>query len=296
MVIKRVKRSVLKKTAIIVAYIPVLHEGYRRLFEKYPEATKLYLLGKEITKQFVPLEKDIRALPAQIIRDSILAWKRFESVQIINGQNDWKEMVDAIRIGVDVIMPDEDIMHELQNKYLPKAKIIFDTVFLRWDKHKSTEGKPVEADQIISVKSSDKKVIALLKKEAEKSPDFWRHIGAAIVKKGKIILISHNHAVPSGLMPYIEGDPRSDFHKGINVELSTSLHAEASLIADAARQGISLDGAEMYATTFPCPPCAKMIAYSGIKRLYYADGYGVLDGERILKSNGVEIVFVKTEN
>ena len=231
MVIKRVKRSVLKKTAIIVAYIPVLHEGYRRLFEKYPEATKLYLLGKEITKQFVPLEKDIRALPAQIIRDSILAWKRFESVQIINGQNDWKEMVDAIRIGVDVIMPDEDIMHELQNKYLPKAKIIFDTVFL-----------------------------------------------------------------PSGLMPYIEGDPRSDFHKGINVELSTSLHAEASLIADAARQGISLDGAEMYATTFPCPPCAKMIAYSGIKRLYYADGYGVLDGERILKSNGVEIVFVKTEN
>jgi dCMP deaminase len=50
----------------------------------------------------------------------------------------------------------------------------------------------------------------------------------------------------------------------------------------------------MYVTTFPCPPCAKMIAFSGVKKLYYAGGYGVLDGEAIMKSKGVEIIFVDT--
>jgi len=277
---------------IIIAYIPVLHEGYRRLFEKHADVDKLFLLGDEIARSFVPLAKDIRALPAELIKNSLVAWKRFVSVEILNSREDWKK-IDGL--DASIIMPDEDVMRELQKKYLPESKVIFDSIFLRWDKHKSSESKPVEADQTISVKESDQEIIALLKKEAEKSPDFWRHIGAAIVKDGKMIFVRHNHAVPSGLMPYVEGDPRSDFHKGVNIELSTVLHAEAGLIADAARTGISLEGALMYVTTFPCPPCAKLIAYSGIKKIYYADGYGVLDGERILKSRGVEIVFVKTE-
>ena len=102
----------------------------------------------------------------------------------------------------------------------------------------------------------------------------------------------HNHAVPSEMMPYVEGDPRSDFSKGVNIELSTSFHCEAQLIAEAARKGVSLEDAELYVTTFPCPVCARLVAYSGIKKLYYADGYGVLDGERVLKSQGVEIIFV----
>ena len=114
-------------------------------------------------------------------------------------------------------------------------------------------------------------------------------------RDGKAILTAYNAAVPDQYMPYIEGDPRSDFHKGVNVELSTSFHAEARLIAEAAQKGICLEGVEMYATTFPCPPCAKLIAYSGVKKLYYADGYGVLDGERILKDRGVEIIFVETK-
>lgn len=278
------------KEEIIVAYIPVLHEGYRRLFENHPDADKLYILGEDITKSFVPLAKDIRALPTSLIRDSILSWRRFREVEIIS-QKDWKQIAVS---NATVVMPDEDIMHELTEKHLPNKKIIFDTIFLRWDKHKSTEGKPVEADQTVSSYAKDRKIITLLRKEANKSPDFWRQIGAAVVKDGKIILIRYNHAVPSAMLPYTEGDPRSDFHKGVNVELSTVLHAEAGLIAEAAQKGICLEGAEMYATTFPCPPCAKMIAYSGIKKLYYADGYGVLDGERVLKSRGVKIVFVKT--
>ena len=66
--------------------------------------------------------------------------------------------------------------------------------------------------------------------------------------------------VPDEQIHYSEGDPRSDFSKGVNVELSLFFHSEAQLIAEAAKKGISLEGASMYATTFPCPPCAKLIA------------------------------------
>lgn len=271
---------------IIVAYIPVLHEGYKRFFDKYPKVKTLMLLGKDATKDYVPIKKDIRALDPKIIKKSLDAWKRFKKISIINVRG-------LKRISAEVIMPDDEFNREVKEKYLENSKVIFDSVFLRWDKHSSSKGVPVDVNQTISNDVKDIKIINLLNKESEKSSDFWRSVGAAIVKSGNLIFLRHNSAVPSELMPYVEGDPRSDFHKGVNIELSTSLHAEAGLIADAARQGISLENTELYVTTFPCPPCAKLIAYSGIKKVYYAGGYGVLDAERILKSRGVEIIFVE---
>ena len=94
-------------------------------------------------------------------------------------------------------------------------------------------------------------------------------------------------------MPYVNGDPRNNFHKGDHIEISTAIHAEAQMIAEAARKGVSLEGADMYVTVFPCPPCAKLIAFSGIKNLYCGGGYGVLDGEAVLKSKDVKIFFVE---
>lgn len=275
---------------LVIVYVPVLHEGYRLFFDKY-KGSELLLLGDDIKEKFKPIAKDIRALPVELIKKSIESWNIFSSVNII----DINFLKRLFQIKKSIIMPDEDIMKELQKEYFSDIKNIkFESIFLRWDKHKSSEGKPVEADQIISINSFDQEIISVLRDEAKKSSDWWRRIGAAIVRDNKIVLINHNHHVPSEQTPYINGDPRSDFHKGVNLELSTAIHAEASLIAEAAQKGISLDGTSLYATTFPCPPCAKLIAYSGINKIYYADGYGVLDGENILKSKGVEIIFVKT--
>jgi dCMP deaminase len=276
------------KEEVIVAYVPVLHEGYRRFFDKYPHIKTLLLLGKGVTKDYVPIEKDIRALEPEIIKKSLDAWGRFKKIDIV-------DVKDLGKLDGEIIMPDDEFNRELKDKYFKNLKVRFDSVFLRWDKHSSSKGIPVDVDQTISFDAKDIEIIHVLNKESEKSSDFWRGIGAAIVKSGKLVLLRHNSAVPSELMPYVEGDPRSDFHKGVNIELATSLHAEAGLIADAARRGISLEGAELYVTTFPCPPCAKLVAYSGIKKVYYAGGYGVLDAERILKSRGVEIIFVEVK-
>ena len=276
---------------IVLAYVPVLHEGYKRFFDKY-KGSELLLLGDEIKIKFVPLVKDIRALPVDLIKRSLETWNIFSSIEIVD-INYLKKISSIKEI---IVMPDEDVMHELQKEYFPKnKKVEFDSIFLRWDKHKSTAEQAVDIDQKISKEKFDKGILKSLSVEAQKSSDFWRGIGAAIVKNKKVILVTHNEHVPNQQIPYLNGDPRSDFHKGINVEISTAFHAEASLIAQAAQKGIALEGTSLYVTTFPCPPCAKIIAYSGIKKLYYRGGYGVLDAESILKSRGVEIIFVEKD-
>lgn len=52
---------------------------------------------------------------------------------------------------------------------------------------------------------------------------------------------------------------------------SWMVHAEANAIFNAARVGISLNGATIYVTKFPCIMCANAIIQVGIKRLYTLD-------------------------
>jgi len=54
-----------------------------------------------------------------------------------------------------------------------------------------------------------------------------------------------------------------------------------------------LSGADFYVTVFPCPDCTKLIAFSGVKRLFFKGGHASLDGVDILKAKGVEIIKVE---
>lgn len=272
---------------ILIAFVPVLHRGYRSLFERHADAETLYLLGADWAEDFPQLAKEIRALDPAETRTAIESWQIFPSVKILA-----KKDIASIEAS-DIIMPDEDIMHGIAEAHFAGKSIAFDSVFLRWDKHNTVALRPVNPDTAISAEAFDREMLAAAEAEAKRSSDFWRHVGAVIVKDGRCIISAHNRHVPSEQMPYANGDPRNNFHKGVHLELSTALHAEAGAIAEAAREGVSLEGASLYVTTFPCPPCAKLIAYSGIKKIYYRTGYGVLDGEDILKSRGVEIVFVQ---
>lgn len=273
---------------ICIAYVPVLHEGYRRFFEKYKGAT-LYVLGTEVIGEFKHLYKEIRQLDPALVKKAVESWGIFSQVEIL----DLATLKTLATKESDFVLPKEDIMEELADKYLTGKKVEYNSIFLRMDKHKAMEEKPVEADQKISRDQFDRNVVAKLKGEAEKSSDWYRRIGAAVIKNGEIILTNHNKHLPSDHTPYIDGDPRINFHKGIGIEYSTAIHAEAGVIAEAAKKGISLEGADMYVTIFPCPPCAKQVAFSGIKRLFYSGGYSVLDQEKILKGQGVEIIYVE---
>ncbi len=277
---------------VIVTYVPVLHEGYRQLFERHSDVKELYLFGSDVIASFKHLVKDIRKLDPELVKKAIESWSLFERVFILD-----KESIKRLQANkTPLIVSDDDITAELVTKYFSEHRVEKDTIFLRWDKKKSIEPMPVSNDIEISETDFDRKMIELAFEEGAKAKDWWRRIGALAMKDGIVILQSHNLYVPSDQQPYDEGDPRSNFTSGKYFESSLAIHAEAQLVAQAAKKGISLEGADIYCDTFPCPPCAKQLAYSGIKTVYYRNGYNVLDGERILKSQGVKIVWVSAKD
>jgi dCMP deaminase len=273
---------------VIVCYIPVLHEGYRRLFENHPDAKKLAIFGKDVIASYEHLAKDIRKLDPELVRKAIESWGRFETVSILDEQK-IKELQES---KTPLIVSDDDLSTELVTKYFSENPVERDTIFLRWDKMKSIEPVQVSPDITISEEEFDQQMISAAEKEGTNAKDWWRRIGALAVKDGKILFQEHNQYVPSDQTANDEGDPRGNFKAGQHFESSLALHAEATIVARAAKEGVSLSGVDIYCDTFPCPPCAKQLAYSGIRKLFYRNRYAVLDGERILKSQGVEIIFV----
>ncbi|AXE93950.1 anti-phage dCTP deaminase [Paraburkholderia terricola] len=57
------------------------------------------------------------------------------------------------------------------------------------------------------------------------------------------------------------------------LEFGRSVHAEMAALMSAARLGISVQGATLFSTTFPCHMCARHIVASGIKRVVYIEPY-----------------------
>ncbi|MCL2228711.1 MAG: deaminase [Firmicutes bacterium] len=72
-------------------------------------------------------------------------------------------------------------------------------------------------------------------------------------------------------------------------------HAEANAICQAAKNGISVDGATLYCQMTPCRACAGMIANCGIIRVVAQHNYhgaSSAEGCEILKNAGVELVIL----
>lgn len=106
-----------------------------------------------------------------------------------------------------------------------------------------------------------------------------KHVGAVIVRERRIIATGYNGSAPG--LPHCD-DVGHDLVHSINPgqtgAANTSncvrtIHAEVNAIAQAAKFGISIAGATLYCNTFPCWPCMKLIAASGITEIYYDDAY-----------------------
>ncbi|HOF93978.1 MAG TPA: dCMP deaminase family protein, partial [Clostridia bacterium] len=103
-----------------------------------------------------------------------------------------------------------------------------------------------------------------------------RKIGAIIVKNKRILTTGYNGA-PSGLTSCMERGEclrrNLGIPSGTRQELCYAIHAEQNAIIQAAKLGVSIDGATLYCTHQPCVICAKMIINAGIRRVVYAEGY-----------------------
>jgi dCMP deaminase len=278
-------------TKIFIAYVPVLHRGYLEFFDYFPTAKWIYVIGTELLAEVDYLRKDLRALDPEIATVAVAGLDRFDVIKVLEPA-DISEL-DSSRY--EVIMPDDDISREIGKKF-KKAKITFHPIFLRWDR-RSVEANEIDPDEKVSSKKNDQKYITQAAEAAGASSDIWRRVGAILISKsGQTLGKASNQGEPTAHSPWMEGDPRNIFNRGVGIEMSLFIHAEASLIADAAKNGTKLEGASMYVTTFPCPACAKLIAHSGIKNIYYKDGYAVLDGKRVFEAYDVNVMRVSLPN
>ncbi len=113
-----------------------------------------------------------------------------------------------------------------------------------------------------------------------------KHVGAVIVRDKIILSTGYNGSV--------RGLPHCDDvgHLMENDHCVATVHAEANAIIQAARIGTSVDNADMYVTASPCWNCFKLIANSGIARIFYLEFYR---DERIIttaQKAGIELVKV----
>ena len=127
---------------------------------------------------------------------------------------------------------------------------------------------------------------------AKRSTCLRRQIGAIMVRDRRVLATGYNGA-PRGLTHCdTVGCLRSQMGipSGERVELCRGAHAEQNAIVQAATGGVSLEGAELYVTTFPCVICAKMLINAGITRITFSQGFPDLLSQQLLDEAGIELI------
>tara|TARA_B100001113_G_C21122132_1_gene627804 strand:- start:3359 stop:3787 length:429 start_codon:yes stop_codon:yes gene_type:complete len=94
-----------------------------------------------------------------------------------------------------------------------------------------------------------------------------KHVGAVIVRNKNILSTGYNGS--------IKGLPHCDEagHEMVEGHCVRTTHAEANAIVQAAKNGVKIDGAEIFVTASPCYNCFKLIANSGIHVIFYHELY-----------------------
>lgn len=109
-------------------------------------------------------------------------------------------------------------------------------------------------------------------------------VGAIIVKNGSILAHGWN-GTPSGFRTNVcelEDGTTSPF----------VLHAEQNVLVKMAKSTESIEGAELFCTHSPCPECSKLLAQSGVKKVYYKHAYRITEGLDVLDQLGVSTQMV----
>ena len=125
-----------------------------------------------------------------------------------------------------------------------------------------------------------------------------RHVGAVCVKDKRILTTGYNGA-PQGIMSCAERGEClrlvKNIASGTMQEVCYAVHAEQNAIVQAARLGISVEGATMYVTHQPCSMCTRIIINSGIKRIVYGLEYPDEFSRSVLEEAGIELKYLPYE-
>src|SRR3989344_5993506 len=91
---------------VTVAYVPVLHQGYKNFFSECARrgAHTLFLLGGPFTDAFSAIKRDLRALSVEEIQAMVKIFPFFQSVEALSPAR-----LPVVRNSDRVLLPDEDV-------------------------------------------------------------------------------------------------------------------------------------------------------------------------------------------
>src|SRR5688572_10596673 len=133
--------------------------------------------------------------------------------------------------------------------------------------------------------SWDDYFMAIAREVASRSTCDRKHVGAVIVRDKMILATGYNGSIRGLSHCDDDGHMMEDGH------CVRTVHAEANSIVQAARNGMRVDGGDIYVTASPCFGCFKLIANAGLKRIVFGEFYR---DERIFKLS--ELLGIKLEH
>lgn len=121
-----------------------------------------------------------------------------------------------------------------------------------------------------------------------------------VIVRDKQILVTGYVGSPKGL-PHCD-ESGHQFKKMVNEDGTISehcvrtVHAEQNAICQAAKLGISVDGATVYCRMTPCRVCAMLLINCGIKRIVCERKYHAgAESEAMFKKVGIALEYVHEE-
>lgn len=111
-----------------------------------------------------------------------------------------------------------------------------------------------------------------------------KHVGAVIVRDRTILSTGYNGSIRGLAHCSDAGHLLEDGH------CVRTVHAEANAICQAARNGVRIEGADIYTTASPCWSCFRLIANSSIRRIYYGEFYRDLRSLEVAAELGMELI------
>jgi dCMP deaminase len=126
---------------------------------------------------------------------------------------------------------------------------------------------------------------------SERSTCMRRHVGAVIVKDGRILATGYNgapkhlaHCEEVGCIRKDLGIPSGERH-----ELCRGVHAEQNAVIQAAVFGVSIKDSMIYSTHFPCSVCVKILINAEIREVVYAEGYPDELAKKLIGESGIKV-------
>ncbi|NJL84108.1 MAG: dCMP deaminase family protein [Chloroflexaceae bacterium] len=128
----------------------------------------------------------------------------------------------------------------------------------------------------------DEYFLMLAKLAATRSTCLAFPVGAVIVKNKQVLATGYNGSPSGSVHCTAQGFcyPGLDSCDASKELPSRAVHAEANAIAQAAKNGISTEGARIYVTLEPCLSCLKLLISAGIKEVFYETSFN--GGDKLL--------------